>query len=266
MSPHGTLDESQTPRAKASAAQPPPIPDEARCLGCGYALRELTSSRCPECGRSFDPADAATMRLVRAPSRVALWWMRPPGWPLIGSAAVALLLTAYALSPPGTFFGLLMLLNFPWCLIVVALLVRAGLATAFSILYRDSPLRRPTPWLRWVVVPAVIALAFVMARSGFPRRAAFALSRPALDRFAARILADTQPPPEDAWVGLYPVEQVERFPPASSARGMRFLVRGTGFLDRFGFAFSPAAPPPDLGGEDGYTPIGDGWYVWRESW
>jgi hypothetical protein len=31
------------------------IPDEARCLGCDYALRGLASDRRPECGRRFDP-------------------------------------------------------------------------------------------------------------------------------------------------------------------------------------------------------------------
>lgn len=30
------------------------------CLGCGYALDALPLPRCPECGRTFDPADPAT--------------------------------------------------------------------------------------------------------------------------------------------------------------------------------------------------------------
>ena len=30
------------------------------CLGCRYPLRGLDRSRCPECGRAFDPADPAT--------------------------------------------------------------------------------------------------------------------------------------------------------------------------------------------------------------
>ena len=34
--------------------------DKARCLGCGYLLRDLPGLTCPECGREFDPADPAT--------------------------------------------------------------------------------------------------------------------------------------------------------------------------------------------------------------
>lgn len=35
--------------------QPIDIDPHARCRGCGYALRELTEPRCPECGRAFNP-------------------------------------------------------------------------------------------------------------------------------------------------------------------------------------------------------------------
>jgi hypothetical protein len=37
--------------------------DRAFCLGCGYALRGLVETRCPECGRAFDPRDPMTMRV-----------------------------------------------------------------------------------------------------------------------------------------------------------------------------------------------------------
>ena len=30
------------------------------CLGCDYQLDHLSSRRCPECGREFDPADPST--------------------------------------------------------------------------------------------------------------------------------------------------------------------------------------------------------------
>jgi hypothetical protein len=39
---------------------PPPIDQDARCLGCGYLLRGLAEHRCPECGRAFDPGDITT--------------------------------------------------------------------------------------------------------------------------------------------------------------------------------------------------------------
>jgi hypothetical protein len=39
-----------------------PETEPKRCLGCGYILEYLPELRCPECGRSFDPADATTYR------------------------------------------------------------------------------------------------------------------------------------------------------------------------------------------------------------
>jgi len=38
------------------------IPADAKCLGCGYALRELTIARCPECGSEFNPLDTMSFR------------------------------------------------------------------------------------------------------------------------------------------------------------------------------------------------------------
>ena len=39
--------------------------EEARCLKCGYLLRDLPRHQCPECGQAFDPADPRTYRLPR---------------------------------------------------------------------------------------------------------------------------------------------------------------------------------------------------------
>ena len=45
-----------------------------RCLNCGYDLFRLTVSRCPECGRAFDPGDPATF--TRLPPYVRwLYWL-----------------------------------------------------------------------------------------------------------------------------------------------------------------------------------------------
>ena len=39
----------------------------ARCLSCGYLLYGLHDSRCPECGRQFDPSDGDTFFYDPAP-------------------------------------------------------------------------------------------------------------------------------------------------------------------------------------------------------
>ena len=44
-----------------------PAPEGIYCLTCRYELRGLTSTRCPECGRPFDPASPSTY--TRFPSR-----------------------------------------------------------------------------------------------------------------------------------------------------------------------------------------------------
>jgi hypothetical protein len=58
--------------------------DDVACLHCGYDLRGLVESRCPECGEAFDPVEAwrAYVRRRLAPPNV--WWviariLRRPG-------------------------------------------------------------------------------------------------------------------------------------------------------------------------------------------
>jgi hypothetical protein len=70
--------------------------DNAFCLACGYPLRALPTSRCPECGRPFDPADPRTMSLGQPLRPWQRWLLRPTGWPtialaLLGTAALAYL-------------------------------------------------------------------------------------------------------------------------------------------------------------------------------
>jgi hypothetical protein len=48
---------------RPAALKPADFQQHATCLGCGYALRGLSETRCPECGREFDPFDAKTMRV-----------------------------------------------------------------------------------------------------------------------------------------------------------------------------------------------------------
>lgn len=55
------------------------IPDDAYCLSCGYALRGLNCSTCPECGKDFHPnipetyATSATKRQFSSRTRSALF-------------------------------------------------------------------------------------------------------------------------------------------------------------------------------------------------
>jgi hypothetical protein len=42
--------------------EPPRLPDSAVCLHCGYLLRGLPGTICPECGHAFDPTNPLTWR------------------------------------------------------------------------------------------------------------------------------------------------------------------------------------------------------------
>lgn len=62
------------------------IPLNARCQGCGYLLRDLPEPRCPECGRTFDPADRSSMNLPQYRPRS----VRTFGGQMIAAAVCAL--------------------------------------------------------------------------------------------------------------------------------------------------------------------------------
>ena len=51
----------------------PVLDPSARCLGCGYLLRGLTTACCPECGRTFEPSDIMS---VDVPERRRRIWRR----------------------------------------------------------------------------------------------------------------------------------------------------------------------------------------------
>ncbi len=48
-------------------------PGHKRCLTCGYILDHLPEPRSPECGREFDPADAATYSGPDSPPATRAW-------------------------------------------------------------------------------------------------------------------------------------------------------------------------------------------------
>ncbi len=54
----------------------PEMSDSACCTGCGYRLRGLPAPLCPECGRSFDPADPTTYVADPTRRRRRLWVKR----------------------------------------------------------------------------------------------------------------------------------------------------------------------------------------------
>lgn len=230
-----------------------------RCLTCDYPLLSLSEHRCPECGRAFDPADPRTVRTPRSPGNIAQFLLKPPGWPLHASVATTVLLTLAAGSVPGGYFGLAFLAGALWIAVGLSWWGRGFL---YSILRRkfkkDWPVRSRTS-THWLVMPLAIIITVGAIAADVPLAISFRLSRSSMDSLAKEAMNGTNPNIPDRWVGVYYVQNIE-----TTATGMRFLVRDTGFLGRIGFAWSTTPLPTDS--NDRYRHFDGPWYTWVEDW
>jgi hypothetical protein len=144
------------------------IPNDATCLGCGYALRDLPEPRCPECGREFDPAESWSFHRGRHLKKWEQRLFQPPGWLMIGAALVACLLMLWACSPPGVYGEPLLIASFIWLLIGLAWLIRffaAAIIRGTSNYVSRAP---KSDAVRWSVIPLSIFLTCAMCIVGIP--------------------------------------------------------------------------------------------------
>jgi hypothetical protein len=143
------------------------------------------------------------------------------------------------------------------------------LAIAGVLHRRTPPERAPFRWRPWIVAPAVVAVTALLLWGQVPLRLRFAASRAELDRFARRVVAAPGPEmTDDGWLradqqpasaGLFEVTDVER-----TRGGMRFVVPGTGFLARGGFAYSPGRRPT-AHGSSRFRALDGPWFVYIED-
>jgi hypothetical protein len=232
----------------------------ARCLMCDYSLRGLPENRCPECGRAFDPDDPRTMNMGREPGKLARLWLRPPGRLLNGLILANALLTLAAFSGPAPYFLLVLLCFAAWLGLGGLWMLRLVVGLIVAWRYRQPTFRQAITWRRYAVAPAILAVTVVLAIAQIPWHIGYLFSRPWMDSFAKEVMQSPGNPRQFALVGVYPVDRVEKL-----VHGMRFRVADSDFLDTAGFAYSPDGPPAVIG-EDTYQPLGDGWYLWFESW
>jgi len=137
-----------TSRADQAIALPPPPPPlaselSACCWDCGYSLRALEQCRCPECGRSFNPADPASMNLGLPMGPLARRLLRPAAW--YGPYVCAYVVVAMILSvvfPTNRWLATIVFVLW-WLLLGVPYLFRRVLRYAVVKRYRQ-----PTDFLR----------------------------------------------------------------------------------------------------------------------
>ncbi|MEV4114548.1 hypothetical protein [Nonomuraea sp. NPDC049695] len=119
-----------------------------------------------------------------------------------------------------------------------------------------SGLRRH--WVRWACAPVMGVAVVGIVFADLPFTARFALSESSLEQVARTVASgDESTEYDDQWAGLYPLTSIERI-----EGGARFLVSDTGFLDHYGFAWSPGGEPSDES-HTGYTHIRGPWYIWE---
>lgn len=124
-----------------------------RCLGCGYILDGLPESRCPECGRRFDPNDATTF--VPASKQNS-------GWSYLALAVVswAMAEVVRAWLESGLFAA-----NIPAIVLALALMaamVGIGVTVTVKSMIawrgRRDPLQQPAPFDLTVIVSCLNVL------------------------------------------------------------------------------------------------------------
>jgi hypothetical protein len=220
---------------------PTQFPDTAVCLGCGYLLRGLPKSVCPECGRAFDPADPSTYRDRAAVPKWRRWAKPPRRWHLMAIGVLTFMILWEEWQPPAFPRG--------WTLacvssIAIPLIFLEYVARALATYVdrrRSAGDRLPQQlggrW-RWYVTPLCLALLCTTAYSDWPLQLRFTLSRSAFEQaaedYSAGRLRDTGP----QWIGLFRVEEIGELEP-----GVPYFMLGYDWLDAVAFVDRAASTP-----------------------
>jgi hypothetical protein len=133
----------------------------ATCLHCGYRLRELTKSICPECGQPFNPRDPRTMSVKSWYNPLDWFLLGPPGWVMHAvSAIVMIMLPIFVISPRTAFLGCAGVIGGPVVLFVW--FVRGVAWIALRDYYGAATAHRRSAW-HWLVEPLVVLAAVAVA-------------------------------------------------------------------------------------------------------
>ncbi len=229
-----------------------------RCLGCDYPLLSLPENRCPECGRSFDPADPRTMRTSGSPGKVVQFLLTPPGWPMFISVGVATLFSIVAGAAPGGYSIVEVIAFMSWLGAAVCWLFRVVLYSILTSSYENTWQISDRTLKRWLVMPLTLIITIALLVGHVPLYVAFWLSRSSMEALAKEVVNGSKSNPPAQWVGLFRVQNI-----TNTETGMRFIVSHSGFLDRGGFEWSATALPEE--GSEKRSHLGGPWYTWIDD-
>ena len=234
------------------------IPESARCWGCGYSLRGLGENRCPECGRGFEPRDRRSFRYDGSRRWWVDWLTSPPMLFMIWLQVFWALASMVALSVPGEVGERTIRLLLAGFAMGLVWLIRA--LVALLVYARWHAIVQPAPGRlrRWAVFPIIVCVCWVMLYAAVPIRVRFLASLPWLNEAATATDMETLTWAKTKWVGLFPIDKVDRLP-----NGVQMRIEGSGrAMSWWGLAYS-TTPLPARTRCDLYWPLWGDWYVWK---
>ena len=190
--------------------------------------------------------------LKRRPASLSRVLRAVSSWAWIAIPVGLVLFSLWASSIPCGHFFAQILLFYGW-----ALAIGTAILVYFVRVFRQHRIR---PGIFEGTTLTAFVSTFALLTFEAPMMARFALSLPAMNDTAKRVMAEPKDADEVRRIGLWPVEDVTYY-----KGGMRFLVRGSGFIDQCGFAYVKSGKPPEIGDEDYYDHLHGDWYVWTES-
>jgi hypothetical protein len=230
------------------------------CLDCDYPLQGLQTTRCPECGREFDPNDPCTMNMGRKIGDMTWWWLGPISSKLYALTLVAAVVTLWFARLPNNIFQPMPIACIIWITIGAVWFVWPVLRYVVAVQKRWPRFKFKTGLVQWLVMPLIIVLMIVAIRYRVPLRLTFWASRPSMESLAKQVIEKPETAPNEEWAGAYNAKKIRR-----TRHGMQFTVEDANVNYRAGFIYMPGVDPSRGKDWPSRRYVGDGWWIWREE-
>jgi len=228
------------------------------CLDCNYPLGNLPTSRCPECGRDFDPRNPATFNAARPLNALDRMLLAPVGPVTFGAAALPCIAMLYfSLSSDIYYMGAYILGLLLMCGVVAAVV---GARLLLRAIVPPAGVPRPRDGRRVFAIGVATGVTCVLVIAQVPLRIAFLCSRAQLDRLVADVRSGkVAEPVTPRRAGLFTVK-------SSSYGGGDTLFFEYALLgQQGGIAYCPTDGPEGYYNTGSDGPLGWRWYWWTDD-